>query len=294
MSLRTSNTMTLSTGTTTPQIYGNWINGTGITFAGTGAMTFAGRGSQTITSAGRTFTQDMVFWTPGGSITLLDSFISNRASGTALQQNQGTFDANGYNVTLSSGGFFSNSALTRTAAVGSGTWVLGGSGTVWTSNATNFTVTGAGTISLTNASAKQFTGGNNNYSSITLNQGGLGTLTVTGNNTFANITKTAVGATTINLGTTTQRVGAFAASGTAGNLLTITGTSAASPATLIYTGAGAVPELAFVVPTSLRAYPVTSTWSANNGSVNGGSLGFTFSNVVPVVYTAGGNFMAFF
>ena len=39
MSLRTSNTMTLATGTTATQIYGNWINGTGITLSGTGTIT---------------------------------------------------------------------------------------------------------------------------------------------------------------------------------------------------------------------------------------------------------------
>jgi hypothetical protein len=57
MSARTTNTMTLATGTTIPSIYGNWTNGTGVTLSGTGTLTFAGRGSQTVTSAGRTFTQ---------------------------------------------------------------------------------------------------------------------------------------------------------------------------------------------------------------------------------------------
>jgi fibronectin-binding autotransporter adhesin len=294
MSLRTSNTMTLATGSTTPQIYGNWINGTGITLTGTGAITFAGRGSQTITSAGRTFTQDFVLWTPGGSITLLDAFISNRASGTAIQQIAGTFNANGYNVTLSSGGFFSNSTLTRTAAVGSGTWILGSNGTVWTSNATNLTVTGTGTISLTSASAKQFSGGSISYSGITLNQGGAGALTITGNNTFANITDTAAGATTINLGATTQTVGAFTAAGTAGNLLTITGTSAGSPATLIYSGSGVISGVDYVVPTFVRAYPTTSTWYVGSNSTNGGSLGFIFAPYVPPSTGINGQFFAFF
>lgn len=280
MSLRTSNTMTLATGTTTPAIYGNWINGTGVTLSGTGAMTFAGRGSQTITSAGVTFTQDFVLWSPAGSITLLDAFVSNRLSGTAIQQNQGTFSANGYNVTLSSGGFFSNTSLTRTVAIGSGTWVIGGSGTVWTTTTTTgLTVTGTGTISLTSASAKTFSGGGASYSGITLNQGGAGTLTISGNNTFANITNTysATGATTINFAATTQTVAAFTATGTAGKLLTITGTSAASPASLVYTGAGSLSGVGYVVPTFVRAYPTTTTWNVGSTSTNGGSLGFVFA-----------------
>jgi hypothetical protein len=66
--------MTLGTGSNTPSIYGNWINGTGVTLTGTGTLTFAGRGSQTITSAGRTFTQSFTINTPSGSVTLQDAF----------------------------------------------------------------------------------------------------------------------------------------------------------------------------------------------------------------------------
>jgi hypothetical protein len=62
MSARTTNTMTLAC--SHPSIYGNWINGTGVTLSGTGTLTFAGRGSQTITSAGRTFTQSFTIDTP--------------------------------------------------------------------------------------------------------------------------------------------------------------------------------------------------------------------------------------
>jgi hypothetical protein len=56
MSARTTNTMALAC-SQSPSIYGNWTNGTGVTFSGTGTLTFAGRGSQTITSAGATFKQ---------------------------------------------------------------------------------------------------------------------------------------------------------------------------------------------------------------------------------------------
>jgi hypothetical protein len=76
------------------------------------------------------------------------------------------------------------------------------------------------------------------FSGLTINQGGAGTLTINGNNTFANITKTATGATTISFGTSTQRVADFTATGTAGNVLTIQGSSATNPCNLIHTGAG--------------------------------------------------------
>jgi hypothetical protein len=103
MSARTTNTITLGIGIATPSIYGNWINGTGVTAVGTGVMTFAGRGSQTLTSAGRTFTQAFTIDTPGGSVTLQDAFRDEQGvhNGTVVKLDSGTFDANGYNVTVS-------------------------------------------------------------------------------------------------------------------------------------------------------------------------------------------------
>jgi fibronectin-binding autotransporter adhesin len=257
MSARTTNTMTLACSSSS-SIYGNWTNGTGVTFSGTGTLTFAGRGSHTITSAGRTFTQQFTIDTPGGSVTLQDAFGTNISSTTALLLNSGTFDANDYIVTLSNGAFSSANTNTRTIATGSGTWTVARSGTAWnTSNATNLTITGTGTISFTSASAKTFAVGTADYSSITANQGGAGALTINSINSLANITNTysATGATTLNFGTTTQRVAAFTATGTAGNVLTIQGSSATSPCTLIHTGAGDI-SIDYVTITGVRAYQI--------------------------------------
>jgi hypothetical protein len=298
MSARTTNTMTLATGSTTPSIYGNWINGTGTTLIGSGVMTFAGRGSQTLTSAGRTFTQPITTNTPSGSVTLQDAFISNAASTQALRIDFGIFDAATYNVTnnASGGGVLTDaSSNTRTLAFGSGTWTLAGG--VNNSVSTNLTVTGTGTISLTSASAKTFQGGGISYSGITLDQGGAGTLTISGNNTFANISNTysATGATTIALGTTTQRVGNFTASGEAGRVLTVQGSSATSPATLVFTGSGqaTAPTTDYLTITGVRAYNLTDTWYAGDNSTNNGSLGWIFA-AGSVVVSFFGNFFFFF
>jgi hypothetical protein len=299
MSARTTNTITLGIGIATPSIYGNWINGTGVTAVGTGVMTFAGRGSQTLTSAGRTFTQAFTIDTPGGSVTLQDAFETNRSTSSAVKLDSGTFDANNYNVTLSGslGGFSSSNANTRTIAVGSGTWTIPGSSTAWSTNTSvNLTVTGTGTISMTSASSKTFGGGGSTqYSGITLNQGGAGTLTISGNNTFANITNTysATGATTLNFGTTTQRVANFTATGTAGKVLTIQGSSATSPCTLIYTGIdeATAANTDYLTLTGVRAYPLADTWYAGDNSTNNGSLGWSFE-ATPVVVTS--NFFLLF
>lgn len=297
MSARTSNTMTLATGTTTPAIYGNWINGTGTTLGGTGALTFAGQGSQTLTSAGRTFTQDIRIDTPSGSVTLQDTFVSNAASSGALTVAGGTFNANSFNVTFTDTNVqlnFSSTSKTRTVAVGSGTWTIasGNAGAWNVANPTNLTVTGTGTLSLTGAVAKTFAGGSISYSGITLNQGGAGTLTITGNNTFANITNTysATGATIINMGTTTQTVAAFTAKGEAGRVLTVKGSSAASPATLVLT-TGTVTTPDYLAITGVRAYNLNTTWYAGTNSVNNGSLGWIF----PAAFAlATGNFFMLF
>ena len=225
MSARTSNTMTLATVSQTPTIYGNWINGTGTTLTGTGVMTFAGRGSQTITSAGKTFTQAFVVDTPGGSVTLQDAFETNRSVSLAFTFTSGTLDANGYNFTLSGAisGFHSSNSNTRTLAIGSGTWTLAGTNNWNIPTITNLTITGTGTISLTSASAKTFNGGGA-QTYPTLNQGGTGTLTVTGSNKFANLTNTAIGRVQFT-GGTTNIFNAFNISGVSGTLMSLGSTN---------------------------------------------------------------------
>ena len=284
MSARTSNTMTLATGSTTPGIYGNWINGTGTTLTGTSGIVFAGRGSQTITSAGKTFTQSFTINTPGGSVSLTDNFVST--STINFQVIAGTFDANTSNFTYA-GTILGNAATAKVIAIGSGTWTLSGSGTVFNAGTPSATtITGTGTISLTSGSAKTFNpNGVSSSSGITVNQGGAGALTIGGNNTFANITNSysGTGATSIAFAATSTTLSAFTATGAAGNLLTISGTSAASPATLIYTGASTVGSN-YLTVNNVRAYPTTSTWYAGANSTNGGSLGWIFS-ATPAAYS---------
>lgn len=225
MSARTSNTMTLATGTQTPAIYGNWINGTGTTLTGTGTLTFAGRGSQTITSAGKTFTFASTIDSPGGSVALQDAFVTNRSATGAIVVQRGTFDANNYNVSLTgaASSFSSSNSNVRTVAIGSGTWTIAGSAGWTTSTSTNLTLTGTGTISMTSASAKTFTGGNV-QTFPTINQGGTGTLTITGSNKFADITDTAIGRVQFTGGTTNEFT-AFSLGGVSGNLLALGSTN---------------------------------------------------------------------
>lgn len=280
MSLRTSNTVTLWV-LSNFQMFGNWINGTGTSLTGTRTITFAGRGAQSITSAGKTWPHFIDINSLGGTVTLQDAITISQSASTALSLTRGTFNAGTYNVTLSGalGGFTSSNSNTRTLGIGSGTWSIAGNGTTWNvATSTNLTVTGTGTIKMTSGSSKTFDGGGAAYTNITLDQGGAGTLTINGNNTFKDITNTykATGATAINFGTTTQRLDTFSAAGESGRVLTIQGTSASSPATLIETGTNK-PNVNYLTIIGVRAFDLETTWYAGANSTNSGSLGWIFS-----------------
>ena len=205
-----------------------------------------------------------------------------------FQLSAGTFNQN--NFTISAPTIVCDNTYTKIWNMGSGTVTSTGAGGI--SFQSSATVTGTGTFNLTSASTKSFQGNGISFSGITLNQGGAGTLSVSGNNTFANISKSFTGATTISLGSAITRVGAWTSTGTAGNLLSITGTSAASPATLIYTGAGTISGINYVDVSFIRAYPLATTWNVGaNSTSRSSSLGF----ILPAITRQkAGNFLAFF
>jgi hypothetical protein len=198
MSLRTSNTMTLATGANNPTIYGNWINGTGITIAGTGTLTFAGRTTQQITSSAIAFTQNITINTPSGSVTLQDALTTGTGNTTTLTN--GTLNLQSY--TLSTGLFNSSNSNTRTIAFGTGQISCTGTGTVWeTSTTTNLTTTGTQVVNVTSTGSTGITvtaGGLSEANSISYNfTGGTYALSflTTASNTANNVNFTGFGGT---------------------------------------------------------------------------------------------------
>jgi hypothetical protein len=149
-------------------------------------------------------------------VTLADAMFLNTLSPLTLTQ--GTFDAANFNVTT--GNFSSSGASTRTLNMGSGTWAITGIGaTAWNTNITaglTFNPS-TSTITMTSASTsgKTFVGGGLTY--YNLNQGGAGTLTISGNNTFNTISSSVTTADTTVLFTvgSTQTVTNFNFTGTA-------------------------------------------------------------------------------
>jgi len=291
MSLRTSNTMTLATGTTNPFIYGNWINGTGITLSGTFGMTFAGRTAQTITSAGISFTQPITTNSPGGSVTLQDALTQSSTAVNVLTN--GTLDLNGKTLTV--GTRFQTLLGTKNLTFNGGTLVCptASINSFYNANPTNFTTTagtGTGVISMTAATAKMFAGGGSTFN-CTLNQGGAGALTITGSNTFSNITNTVQPASILFTAGTTSTFSSFSLSGTTGNLITIGSVTAASHTLSKASGTVSSDYLSISRSTAAGG----ASWYAGANSTDGGNnSGWIFTAPPAPPATATGNFLMFF
>jgi hypothetical protein len=213
-------------------IYGSLTFGSGMTATdGTGVYTFASTlVQQNITTNGVTL---------GGPITvngtqtiqLQDALTLNSTRTFTLTA--GTLDLN--NKTLTTGFFSSSNSNQRQIAFGSSgqIYVIGSGSTAWnTTTSTNLTVTGitGGTIHMTSSSAKTFAGGGLSYPR--LNQGGTGALTVSGNNTFNDMTNSVQPTTITFTAGTNNSFTQFNVGGSSGNLVTINSSSPGTKYTL--------------------------------------------------------------
>jgi hypothetical protein len=87
---------------------------------------------------------------------------------------------------------------------------------------------------MSSASAKTFAGGGANYAGVALEQAGAGTLTITGANTFDDITNTNATASQITFpASTTTTVNNFNVNGTAGNLVSLRSSTTGTRYTLL-------------------------------------------------------------
>jgi hypothetical protein len=209
----------------------------GMTFtAGTGTWTFSNSaGPAVITSAGKTL-GSLAFFGTNNTVQLADNLTVTSTASITLTN--GTFDANNQNVT--GGQFVSSGASNRTLTMGSGTWTLNGTGTVWdTGTTTNLTFnrnTSNIVLSNTSTTARTFTGGGLTYNKLTIGGAtGTSTLTINGTNTFSELASTKTVAHTITFGAN-QTITTWSVSGSAGNLVTLnsstSGTLTFAPRTL--------------------------------------------------------------
>ena len=271
-------------------IYGN-VTVTSVTTltAGSNAWTFgATSGTKTISNPwGSTWTFPLNFNGAGGTFQLQSAISTSRAVAGVITLTNGTLDLNGYTLTISAATLatFLTAAGTKNITFNGGSIVIATPITTAFNNAapTGFTTTkgtGVGSISMSGTTAKTFVGGGSTFA-CALNQGGAGTLTITGANTFNDITSTYVvstgAATIIFPASTTTTVYAFTGSGASGRLLTINSSTSGTTATLNKLGGGVISSDYLSIKDS-TATP-TLTWYAGTNSTNvSNNSGWIFTN----------------
>jgi hypothetical protein len=210
--------------------------------SGANAVSLSGRSTYTLTSAGKTWAGNINVTAPSGTYTLQDSII---ITGNFNLQ-YGTFDANGFNVSMNKANIAATGLDfgTRSVVLGSGTWSLTGTADssifVWDVRSTSsLTFSGASAtivFSVATAGTRTFAGGGLIYGTLTYTvAGSTGPLVITGANTFTNINFSDVtNARTLTFpsATTNTITGNFNVNGTAGKLMTINSSTGGSAATL--------------------------------------------------------------
>lgn len=212
---------------TAQSIYGDLTVSAAATYtAGANIWTFASTSAtpRTITTNGERLDFPLTFNGVGGTWVLQDALTMG--STRSCTHANGTLDLNGKTLTV--GIIYTVGAGTKNLTFNGGTLVCPNNFS--NSNPTGYTTTagtGNGTISMTSASSKTFAGGGSTFNCV-LNLGGTGALTVTGSNTFRDITNTVQPTSVLfTAGTTTTFTSGFSLSGTAGNLVTISSATAA-------------------------------------------------------------------
>jgi len=215
-------------------IYGNLIVSTGMTInASTTTTTFAATsGVKTITTNAKTLDFPITFNGIGGTWQLQDGLFMG--STRVLTHTNGTIDLNG--KTLIVGTTYLTAAGTKNLIFNGGTLVC--PATFNNAFPSGFSTTegiNTGKISMTSTIAKTFTGGGSTFN-CTLSQDGIGNLTITGSNTFNNITNTVQPTSILFTAGTTNTFNNFNLNGTAGNLITIASVTTAVHTLLKTTG----------------------------------------------------------
>lgn len=220
-------TLTWSAASVSPSVHGNFTLGTGVTISSTSnVLNFTGRGTQTVTSNGVGIDTPVTINCITGTVQLADA-LSLVSATRALTLTSGTFNAVSYNVTV--GIFSSTSSNTRSLKLGSGLWTITGTSTVWGITATNLDYwmdTADILFSNTSTSLRVFDGGGLSYNKVTIGGAtGTSTFNINGNNSFSELASTKTVAHTIALGTARQAFGKWSVTGTAGAVVTLTGTT---------------------------------------------------------------------
>jgi hypothetical protein len=262
-------------------IYGSITLVAGMTLTNSPTTSILWRGS----GAGNTFTL-----TNAGHSWLVSLFLVNFAAtntlslqddfncGTGLLQVTGIITTNNYNVTA--GRFVQSSG---TLNMGSSTFKVVNNGTAWSAAGTVNAGTSTIRISSSNDLQKTFAGGSKTYYNLVIEGSQSCTYNITGTNTFNDITslKTVSFNLLFTAGTTTT-VTTFNVNGSAGNLVTLSSTTAANH-TLTKSGGGTI-TCDYMYISRSTATP-GATWFATNSIDGGGNSGWNGLTTNPFTWT---------
>ncbi len=186
-------------------------------------------GGWTLTSAGQTMSSAITFQPITGTYKLLDALSISGA----LNLLNGTFDANNFNVTATT--FTSSGGIgTHTLTMGTGSWTVTGTGTVWNCTS-SLTLTSTGStilVSNTTATSKTFTGGTLSYNNVTWSGDNI---TVSDSNTFSGVFAVNNGGLANGLKLTaakTQTIGSLTSNGAVGSVAIMISATPSSNTTL--------------------------------------------------------------
>lgn len=282
-------TLTINGSYLTTNFFGNFVGRSGVTISGN--VYFNSRTSSTaFTRNSTSFTAGVQFSSSnGGNITFLDN-----ATFANVQHRSGTLTIPS-GITVSMNSYVSNatSSSAPSSVVVNGTLNLTSTGTIFSlTNASNLTsVTGTGSIGITNtsASSKTFAGGGNSYPRLTISGTGSGAVIISGSNTFAELPQITGGTKTITLtaGTTQTFTGStYKDFGNSTNVITFNSSSGGSAATLSKASG-------FVRGDYLSLQDIAATggatWYAGSNSTNvSGNSGWIFRTYKPVAVRLNG------
>jgi hypothetical protein len=259
------------------------LNLTGLVLASGGTytgLTATMVGSGTINGNGKTIPALTV---NHASLPSTTTFGGSLTTSTSTTLTQGTIDLAGNTLTTAS--FLSTGPTTRSITNSVGTGIIANSGDWTVTDGAGFTGSGY-SINMTSASAKTFAGGGGVYG--TLVQAGAGVLSITGNNTFADIQATTRPSTIRFTASTTQTLANFTLSGTLSNLVTINSLTPGTQFTMTKPSGTISVDYLSITDSNVTggAYwgTTTSTFVSNN----------TGWNVVPSAVTITGQFFSFF
>ncbi len=172
-------------------LYGNLTLGTGMTItAGVSVLSLlATSGTQVITSNTKNLDRPITINCPGATVQLADSLSQGTSTSRTVTWTAGTIDLQSFTWTHFGTWSLSSTGVRILSGTGTLALSLDTASTLWTYSGSNFSVSGTPTIKIIagTANTRTFAGGGATYGNLWYTNATGGQLTLSGNNTFADI-----------------------------------------------------------------------------------------------------------